>query len=345
LRNGLLNTPRPFFGQYRVNSACGRAGTKAAKGFVIAMTTRFAGLVIFLTLAAAACGGTGNATATEQAEGRRVEPGTYELLSETGLYADGATGKLASDVETFEPNFKLWSDGAEKERFVALPRGEAIDTTDMDHWIFPVGTRFWKEFWVEGVRVETRMIERLGESKDDYFMATFVWNEGQTDAVLGTGAQADVLGTAHDVPDRGDCHTCHDGEAGRVLGFSAVQLAIQPPGNDTTRAALGYLHANCGHCHGTTGSCAESELFFQLSVADATPENTGAWRTAVAQPARFGGAPIPAALRIAPGNPAESAVIQRMQAHGGYRMPYLGTELIDDQGVALVSAWIASLPR
>lgn len=344
-------------------------------------SSRLRPLVIFITLAATACGGgTGNTAVTELGEGRTggrtedrtVAPGTYELLSETGLYADIARGTLASDVDTFEPNFKLWSDGAEKARFVAIPRGQAIDTTDMDHWIFPVGTRFWKEFRVDGVGVETRMIERLGEGKDDYFMSTFVWNDEQTDAVRATEALSDVHGTAHDVPASADCHTCHDGDAGRVLGFSALQLAgpaaprhdgitldslvaqkrlttppatttVRPPGNDVTSAALGYLHANCGHCHSKTGSCSESELFFQLSVGDSTPEATGAWQTAVAQPARFGGVPIPAALRVAPGDPASSAVVQRMQAHGIYRMPYLGTEVIDDTGVALVSAWITWL--
>ncbi len=336
------------------------------------MTNRsLAPLVIFLTLTASACAGGGSPTVTDHVEGRSVEPGTYELLSETGLYADLARGTLSGDVETFEPNFKLWSDGAEKERFVAIPPGTTLDTSDMDHWVFPVGTRFWKEFWVGGVRVETRMIERIGEDKDDYFMGTFVWNDEQTDAVLATEGQVDVHGTAHDVPAPGDCHTCHDGDTGRVLGFSALQLAgqrspargvdldqlvaerrlttapattaVRPPGNDVTSAALGYLHANCGHCHSKTGSCAESELLFQLSVADTVAEGTSAWKTAVAQPARYGGPPIPAALRIAPGNPADSAVIQRMQGHGSFRMPYLGTEVVDAEGVALVSAWIGSL--
>src|SRR4051794_11446494 len=37
-------------------------------------------------------------------------------LSATGLFQDIRTRTLAPDVRTFEPNYKLWSDGAEKVR-------------------------------------------------------------------------------------------------------------------------------------------------------------------------------------------------------------------------------------
>ena len=54
-------------------------------------------------------------------------------LSETGLFADIATKTIACDVLPFEPEFKLWSDAAEKKRWVRLPPGTSIDTTDPDH--------------------------------------------------------------------------------------------------------------------------------------------------------------------------------------------------------------------
>src|SRR6188472_1678937 len=67
-------------------------------------------------------------------------------LSLTGLHAPGFAESMAPDVRSFRPRFELWSDGASKRRWVWLPPGTRIDTSDMDSWQFPVGTKFWKEF-------------------------------------------------------------------------------------------------------------------------------------------------------------------------------------------------------
>src|SRR5262245_54168229 len=56
-----------------------------------------------------------------------------ETLSATGLYADIATKELAAYAQPFAPQFLLWSDGADKQRWVYLPECEGtIDTTDMN---------------------------------------------------------------------------------------------------------------------------------------------------------------------------------------------------------------------
>src|SRR5690349_12344978 len=65
-------------------------------------------------------------------------------LSETGLYADFPSRTLAAGVIRYSPRFELWSDGADKARFLLLPAGTTIDTSDMDNWVFPVGTKAWK---------------------------------------------------------------------------------------------------------------------------------------------------------------------------------------------------------
>src|SRR5688572_7672014 len=74
-------------------------------------------------------------------------------LSETGLYADIGSEALADDVVAFAPQFELWSDGAEKKRWIWLPEGALIGTEDMDAWVLPEGTKLWKEFHRDGVRV------------------------------------------------------------------------------------------------------------------------------------------------------------------------------------------------
>ena len=85
-------------------------------------------------------------------------------LSETGLYQDLATLTVAPEARPFSPQYPLWSDGATKLRWVALPAGSTIDAADPDAWRFPVGTRFWKQFSFGDLRVETRYIEKTGES-------------------------------------------------------------------------------------------------------------------------------------------------------------------------------------
>ncbi|HRQ63555.1 MAG TPA: hypothetical protein PKZ76_01595 [Xanthomonadaceae bacterium] len=84
-------------------------------------------------------------------------------LHDTGLYAAPGTNLLRAEVVSFSPQYPLWSDGARKRRWIALPPGAAIDASQPAAWEFPAGTRLWKEFSVRGRRVETRLIERLAD--------------------------------------------------------------------------------------------------------------------------------------------------------------------------------------
>src|SRR5262245_3812814 len=79
----------------------------------------------------------------------------------TGLYADWASKTVAPDVQPFAPGTPLWSDGARKQRWIQLPAGATIDTTNPDEWVFPVGTKAWKEFSLGGRKVETRLFQKV----------------------------------------------------------------------------------------------------------------------------------------------------------------------------------------
>jgi hypothetical protein len=83
-----------------------------------------------------------------------------KTLQETGLYSDSETLQINPQHLSFAPQYPLWSDGATKRRWISLPPGAAIDGSDPDAWIFPVGTRLWKEFSFNGQKVETRYLER-----------------------------------------------------------------------------------------------------------------------------------------------------------------------------------------
>jgi hypothetical protein len=334
--------------------------------------------VITLAAAAAGCGGDGGAATDAAAPDARAVDAAIDAvpgprrLSSTGLYADLASGTIAPGLVEYTPAYALWSDGAQKRRWLRLPPGTTIDTSDMDHWRFPVGTQFWKQFSRDGVRLETRLVEHVADTgaETDYWMGAFLWLDDQSDAVFVEDGATDVHDTDHDVPSQVKCGTCHDGEPGHALSFSAVQLSksgaaptlstlaaagtlsvppaagadFSPPGSAVVKAALGYLHANCGHCHNPAGSARpDVDLMFRLDVGARTPEATATYRTAIGVALQYfhGGG---LTTRVVPGDPATSAVSYRMSMRGlGVQMPPIATEHVDEAGLAAVTAWIESL--
>jgi len=166
------------------------------------------------------------AAAAGAAEPRRVAP--PDRLSETGLHAAAGTAVVGSGLLSYAPQYPLWSDGAVKSRWIHLPPGSTIDVSDVSAWVFPVGTKLWKEFAFGGRKVETRMIWRA--SADDWVFASYVWNDAQTEATLAPEAgikdHAPIApGTFHSIPGVSDCKSCHESGRSPVLGFSALQLS------------------------------------------------------------------------------------------------------------------------
>jgi hypothetical protein len=317
-------------------------------------------------------------------------PSIPERLSETGLYLPG-TRTIDPRARAFEPQYPLWTDGAGKARWIRLPDDARIDARVADRWVFPVGTRFWKEFSFDGRKVETRMLWR--SSAGDWSYATYVWNEAQTEATLvpeqGLLDVAEVApGKRHSIPSRQDCRACHENGGTPVLGFTALQLSIdrdplaphaerlQPgmvtlpllvqermldspdprlaaeppriPGSPRTRAALGYLAANCGHCHNERSSVAT--VRFPLSIPGySTPTRvTDTIDVLLARTTKWDlphRAPGTTRL-IAPGAADSSALFERMRSRRpSSQMPPLGTVLPDREALDLMAEWIAELSK
>jgi hypothetical protein len=320
------------------------------------------------------------------AQGRGAH-GPPPRLRDTGLYSNWASKTVNPKNLPFSPQYPLWSDGASKRRWIRIPPGTFIDAADPDCWIFPVGTRLWKEFSF-GHAVETRYMERLRSG--EWLFATYVWTDDH-DAVLaperGLTSTAEVgPGIRHIIPSTNDCRSCHEGKASVVLGFGALQLSSdrdpraphaeprpeggldlstlpargvlrglpkdlvkQPPrisGSATARAALGYLHANCGGCHNATGPLAELGLDLSYPVRPgAALASPPALRTMVDQPARFNlpGADGTPALRVSPGRSDASLLSLRMDSrHPVMQMPPLGTRIVDQAALALIKRWISN---
>jgi hypothetical protein len=315
-----------------------------------------------------------------------VEP---TKLSETSLYTDIASGTLSAGVREFEPRYMLWSDGATKRRFAYLPPCTQIDTAEPDYWRYPQGTKFWKEFSRNDasgnpVRVETRLIQKYSKTK--WFMAAFVWNDDQTDALRVPGddltvnvALENAKGTPHDVPGQKGCDGCHYQTADKVIGFSAIELAhegepghwtlnelinggwlttaptlpITLPGTEAQQNALGYMHANCGPCHNAYSQQGGFELQYWLTLDGlASVEATQTYLTTVGKTNKAPEPPLgQPTYRVIPKEPDNSSVYWRMiqppsypaVQMGGAHMPKIGTEVTDEEGVALIKEWINSL--
>lgn len=273
-------------------------------------------------------------------------------LAETGLFAAASPETLATGVRAYRPRFELWSDGAKKRRWIKLPAGAAIDATDPDAWQFPVGTRLWKEFAFDGRRVETRYMERFD---DGWVFVSYAWNDEGTEATqLAFGGKTTASGS-HAIPAADQCFGCHGGRASRVLGFSAIQLTgaadgptprelfdagqltpeppeVQLPGDATVQAGLGYLHANCSHCHNQTRPEAgqercwnpQNELNFFLSVRALSSVSATAPFKSFTQ------------------NEREILMrVERTSSSNG--MPPLAKDVVDDEGVAALRALAGSL--
>jgi hypothetical protein len=299
-------------------------------------------------------------------------------LSQTGLPQDGvpqaessqaessqnALGAPGGTIRAYAPAFALWSDGASKRRWVSLPEGARIDTSNPDDWSFPVGTRFWKEFSLAGRRIETRLLAKVGPGSDDWAGAAYVWDADQRDATLTPEGVEDADGQGYEVPSASACRGCHGGRQSHVLGFSALQLG-QPDlpltlddlasegrltrvpkrapvmlGNDVERSALGYLHANCSHCHnqqrperedGARCYDPQRSIDFSLPSSPTAPAASPAVTTTVP---RF----------VMPGEPDASRLIALVSRRGFLlHMPPLGSQRVDPDGVRLLRAWIEGM--
>lgn len=306
-------------------------------------------------------------------------PPLPETLAQTGLYADAAGTRLHPEARAYSPQYPLWSDGADKQRWLRLPAGGAIDASRPDAWEFPPGTRLWKQF-SHGRPIETRYIERLADGS--WRFATYLWNPRGTEARLapefGATLTVDAApGGRYELPSRGDCLACHDTGATPVLGVSALQLSpdrdplvphAQTPGDDDAdldtlqrdglllnwpggtpriaarspqeRAALGYLHGNCGHCHAGGGSAAAVPV--DLALAWRTTSPRAALDSLLHGRPRMAGA----AAYARPGDAAASLVAQRLGSRDPFtRMPPLGSGVPDSEALALIGRWIDTLPE
>jgi hypothetical protein len=110
-----------------------------------------------------------------------------------------------------------------------------------------------------------------------------------------------------------------------------------------SRAALGYLNANCGGCHTGSGDLSSLSFALNYTLNRRADQLAPAMATAVDKPSKFRIPGMPDAVnRLCSGHPDASVVVQRMASRNPLvQMPPLGTQLVDEEALRLIKRWIA----
>ncbi len=298
--------------------------------------------------------------------------GFPQKLSNFRFFADGARQSPNTGVTPYALNTPLWSDGAEKLRFIYLPEGTQLAAAGDGLLKFPVGAAIIKTFaFGEGEArrlIETRVLLHRAEG---WVALPYRWNAEQTEASLAlAGGRLDLVTPAGEaisyaIPNKNQCKTCHskDGEV-IPIGPKARNLSGEWLGQMVRRGALdrvpdgagslpdwrthatgpvaplarAYLDVNCAHCHQPGGGASNSGLDLRWEQSDA--HALGIFKRPVAAGRGAGGHEF----SVLPGQPDKSILLFRMDsAEPGVAMPELGKASVDKDGAAVVRRWISEM--
>jgi uncharacterized repeat protein (TIGR03806 family) len=290
-----------------------------------------------------------------------------ENLVDTGCVDPSDPRKPAPGLISYDVNEPLWSDGADKQRWLALPEGTRIQVNADGDFVLPIGSVLMKTFSLGGQRIETRLFVR--HSDGGWAGYTYEWNDAQTEALLLPGAKTRVVqGVTWTYPSRQQCMSCHTFAAGYTLGLEVRQLnrwhtypgtgrtanqletfshvgllsapLAAPPrelpffSRDTLdQAARGYLHSNCSGCHRFYGSVWTPRLTATSTLAE--------MRLCNVFPS-FGTFGLAGARVLLPGDPSRSLLSVRPHRVGAGQMPPLARSIVDPYGTQLIDAWVDS---
>lgn len=291
-------------------------------------------------------------------------------LDEFRFFADVRAQRPAGGVVPYRLNTALWSDGAEKLRFLYLPPGTQAKAQGEGLLALPLGAALIKSFKFGDRLIETRVLLHRAEG---WVALPYRWNEAQSEARLAlAGGRVPVTTPAGEaisyaIPNKNQCKECH-GLAGVVTpigpkarNLSAGWLASEaksgrldaaprgaarlPVWDERAHApvaavARGYLDVNCAHCHNPQGSASNSGLDLRWEQVD--PVKLGILKPPVAAGRGSGDLEFD----VTPGHPDRSIMVYRMAStEGGVAMPELGKATVHREGLAAVRAWIAGMKR
>lgn len=297
-----------------------------------------------------------------------------QKLSQTGCFDTAEPWKPADGVLPYTVNHAFWSDGADKERFMAIPDGTTVAVGPDGDLEFPIGTVLIKHLLVDGERVETRLMVRHDDG--EWAGYAYAWDADGNDATLLSGGLLVDLGggDSWSVPSRAECLQCHTPAAGGSLGLEVHQLngmheypstgrranqlatldhigwfasAVGDPatlpalpargdtGATDEEMARAWLHVNCSQCH-RPGGPSRGNIDFRHSTS------LGDMNACDVAP-EHGELGIAGASVLAGGDPDGSVAVSRISRRDAYQMPPLATKVVDDEGVQAVRDWVSGL--
>lgn len=336
---------------------------------------------IFAALAATLCCVSSAATMSGPTVDQAVVEGeaTPQKLSAFGfgMTADGYRPIAALGYTLRTP---LFSDYADKQRFVYIPNGREARVTADGTIEFPIGTVLFKSFgWADhegGKAVETRLLIHRASG---WVALPYIWDADGKDATLALGGRRLPVsfkspdGEAHSiryaVPNKNQCKECHSKNGviepigPKMHNFRVEQTRMQkappirfrtiparsvtmpiwddPASGTVAERARAYLDVNCAHCHNPAGSASNSGLFLRWTD-DPAGVNYGIGKRPTAAGRGSGGMDF----AIAPGDPARSFMIYRLESTDpGIAMPEVGRSTVHKEGAALLRQWIAEMPK
>ena len=304
-------------------------------------------------------------------------------LSETGLFESVKELRPAVGVSAYDVVVPRWQDGAVARRWVAVPLSGMIGYQVRSNISspYPEGTVFVKHLSIPARPPKPLETQILHYEFGTWHPYSYLWNDAGTDAELvsSIGANKSVHWpneeAAHSARTwragaTNECRLCHNAGSQFVLGFTPNQLqkriaegpnaptydaALRQTGVLQTSATLkeaeslvdphdrtqdlndrarSYLHANCSMCHHKGGNAIISFYLRRDLPFDHLKTNKG---TGIGT---FG---LRNAKLIVAGDPWRSVLLYRMSKLGYARMPYIGSQVVDSDGVALIAEWIISL--
>jgi len=301
-------------------------------------------------------------------------------LSDYGFF-HGALVALepAERVLSYDINSPLFSDHAQKKRFIYLPEGKQLTYNHSSPFDFPEGSVLIKNFFFDdnqlgegkGRIIETRLLIR--EAKG-WKTLPYIWNPEQTDAFLelpGRQIKLSLLGQKeamlYSVPTMMQCKSCHESKGEIVpIGPSARQL--NKDGQLEKLVDMGWLKGfpknkqwpKMTAWHDESQSLDErAKAYLEINCGhchqpDGPAKNSGLDLTASAENALAMGVfktPVAAGkgsgglkYDIVPGKPDESILVYRMESvDPAIMMPEIGKAVVHEEGVELIRQWIASL--
>lgn len=318
----------------------------------------------------------GAASAPAVSDAAIVSQANPPLLSAFGFFGGGADKPNAALVGYSLGN-PLFSDYAEKQRFIYLPKDAGFRVDRYGRMTFPVGTALIKSFGYRDESGKLKIIEtRLLLHREGGWVALpYIWNADGSDAELKLGGtrvpasftkpSGEKMTISYAVPNKNQCKQCHsDAETIQPIGPVWQNMSFQneaardklqdrgsfprnglfggalwdDPKADIEKRAFAYLQINCGHCHKPSGSASNSGLFFNNEAGGNVAHGIGKRPTAAGRGSgNFD-------FVIDPGHPERSILIYRMKSTDpGIAMPELGRSTVHDEGVALLEEWIRAM--